>query len=76
MNGLMVTKSAGEAFATLDAARVDLDEGTLTLLKAGAASTLIRQGNTILRVCAPTFPIGSTAVSDPVSYTHLTLPTN
>ena len=64
MNGLMVTKSAGEAFATLDAARVDLDEGTLTLLKAGAASTLIRQGNTILRVCAPTFPIGSTAVSD------------
>jgi stage II sporulation protein E len=64
MNGLMVTKSAGEAFATLDAACVDLDDGTLTLLKSGAASTLIRQTNAILRICAPTFPIGSTAVSD------------
>lgn len=64
MNGLMVTKSAGEAFATLDAACVDLDDGKLTLLKCGAASTLIRQGNTILRICAPTFPIGSAAVCD------------
>ena len=64
INGLMLTKSEQESFATLDAACFDLDSCEVTLMKAGAASTIIRQGDRVLRICAPTFPIGSEAAPD------------
>lgn len=64
INGLMLTKSEQESFATLDAAYFDLDSCEVTLMKAGAASTIIRQGERVIRVCAPTFPIGAAASPD------------
>lgn len=64
INGLMFTKSEQESFATLDAAFFDLDSCEVTLMKSGAASTIIRQGDRVLRICAPTFPIGSEAAPD------------
>ncbi len=59
INGLMLTKSEHEGFATLDAVNFNLDDGQTTLLKLGASSTILRQGDKISRVCAPTFPIGA-----------------
>ncbi|MBQ8688692.1 MAG: SpoIIE family protein phosphatase [Ruminococcus sp.] len=64
INGLMLTKSEEEGFATLDAARFDLDSGEMTLIKSGAASTLLRHKGQVLRICAPTFPIGADASPD------------
>lgn len=64
INGLMHTKSDQETFATLDAVRFDLDSCTAEIIKSGAASTLIRKGEKVIRVCAPTFPIGTSASAD------------
>lgn len=64
INGLMLTKSEQESFATLDAVCFDPDKCEATLMKAGAASTIIRQGDRVLRICAPTFPIGSESTLD------------
>ena len=58
INSFMVTKSREESFATLDALCVDLDDGRLTVIKSGAAATLIRHGGNVLKITAPTFPIG------------------
>ncbi|MBQ8961471.1 MAG: SpoIIE family protein phosphatase [Ruminococcus sp.] len=58
INSVMLTKSREEAFATLDASRFDLDRGLLETVKSGAAPTLILHGGSVLKVSAPTFPIG------------------
>lgn len=58
INSVMVTKSQEESFATLDAVRIDLDSGKLTVIKSGAAPTLIKNRDGIIRVAAPNFPIG------------------
>jgi len=58
INSIMVTKSRDESFATLDALRIDLDECSLTVIKSGAAATLIRHRGGVLKITAPTFPIG------------------
>ncbi len=69
INGLMFTKSDQETFATLDAVRFDLDSCQAEIIKSGAASTLIRHGEKVIRVCAPTFPVGTTANADIYSQT-------
>ena len=58
INSVMVTKSGEENFATLDALRIDLDDCGLTVIKSGAAATLIRHRGSVLKITAPTFPIG------------------
>ena len=58
INSIMVTKSREESFATLDVLRIDLDECGLTVIKSGAAATLIRHRGGVLKITAPTFPIG------------------
>lgn len=58
MNGLLLTKSPSESFATLDVAQFDLDAGKLTMLKSGAAATLIRHNGEVFRISAETFPLG------------------
>ncbi|MBQ9807631.1 MAG: SpoIIE family protein phosphatase [Ruminococcus sp.] len=58
INSIMVTRSGDETFATLDALRVDLDTCGLTVIKSGAAATLIRRKGTVIKVSQPTFPIG------------------
>ncbi|MBR4628166.1 MAG: SpoIIE family protein phosphatase [Ruminococcus sp.] len=58
INSIMVTKSHEESFATLDALRIDLDTCEMTMIKSGAAATLISRRGRVVRVAAPTFPIG------------------
>ncbi len=58
INSVMVTKSHDESFATLDAVRIDLDECGLTVIKSGAAATLIRHRGSVMKITSPTFPIG------------------
>ena len=58
INSVMVTKSAQESFATLDAVRIDLDECALTVIKSGAAATIIRHRGNVMKITSPTFPIG------------------
>lgn len=58
MNGILLTKSPQETFATLDVAQFDLDAGELTMMKSGAAATLIRHAGKVSRISAKTFPLG------------------
>jgi len=64
INSIMLTKSSNEAFATLDAVRINLDTCRLTLIKSGASATLIRHGEDVLKVSSPTFPIGIVEEAD------------
>lgn len=58
INSIMFTKSGEETFATLDAVSVDLDTCELTLIKSGAAATIIRHRGNVMKIAQPTFPIG------------------
>ncbi len=58
INSIMLTKSENEAFATLDAVRIDLDSCGMTVIKSGASATLIRRRGQVMKVASPTFPIG------------------
>ena len=58
INSILLTKPGDEGFATLDALIMDLDTCAVTLIKSGAAATMIRRGDEVLKVSAPTFPIG------------------
>ena len=64
VNSVMVSKSCEESFATLDAVRIDLDECVLTVIKSGAAATLIRHRGNVLKINSPTFPVGIYETSD------------
>lgn len=58
VNSVMVTKSREESFATLDAVILDLDSCTAVSVKSGAAPTIIRRGNDVIKLSSPVFPIG------------------
>ena len=64
INSIMVTKSSEETFATFDAVRIDLDTCKVTVIKSGAAATLIRHRGNVLKVSSPTFPVGIYEESD------------
>lgn len=70
VNSIMVGKSRDESFATLDAIRFDPDSHKLTLMKSGAAATLIRKGNDVIKISAPTFPIGINETAEIFSAEH------
>lgn len=58
INSIMLTKSQDEAFATLDAVRINLDTCEFTIIKSGASATLIRHRGQVMKIASPTFPIG------------------
>lgn len=58
INSIMLAKSGEEAFATLDAVRIDLDDCGLTVIKSGASATLIRHRGTVMKITSSSFPIG------------------
>jgi stage II sporulation protein E len=70
INSIMLTKSREESFATLDAVRIDPDSGTLTVIKSGAAATLIRHGDKVMKISSPTFPIGIVEEAESFSETY------
>ncbi len=58
INSVMLTKSKDESFATLDVIKIDLDTCGMMLIKSGAAATIIRHRGDVVKITAPTFPIG------------------
>ncbi len=58
VNSLMLAGSAEESFATLDIACLDLDNGGLRMIKAGAAATLLCHGGSVMKIAASAFPVG------------------
>ncbi|MBE6861301.1 MAG: hypothetical protein E7497_00160 [Ruminococcus sp.] len=64
INSIMLAKSADEAFATLDAVRIDRDTCELTVIKSGASATLIRHRGQVMKIATPTFPIGIVEEAD------------
>lgn len=64
INSVMVTKSRDESFATFDSVRLDLDRCVMTSIKSGAASTIIKKGGDVIKISAPTFPIGITGQAE------------
>ncbi len=70
VNSVMVGKSRDESFATFDALRFDPDAHTLTVLKSGAAATLIRRGDEVIKVSASTFPVGINEAAEVYTAEH------
>ncbi len=64
INSVMVTKSREESFATFDSVRLDLDKCVMTSIKSGAASTIIKRNGDVIKISAPTFPIGITGQAE------------
>ncbi|MDE7225755.1 MAG: SpoIIE family protein phosphatase, partial [Ruminococcus sp.] len=58
INSLMITKSREESFATLDVLEFDPDLCCAVSVKSGAAPTIIRKGNDVIKLTSSTFPIG------------------
>jgi stage II sporulation protein E len=58
VNMLMRIKSKDETFATLDACKVDLNTGAISLLKFGAAATLIWHEGELDIINRESFPVG------------------
>lgn len=54
----MLVKSSEESFTTLDIASIDLYNGEVTFMKAGAAATYIRRCGKVERVESVSMPIG------------------
>lgn len=58
INSVLLLRSPEETFATLDVCLFDLNEGTVRMLKTGAAPTYIRRGNHVDIVRADSLPVG------------------
>ena len=70
INSIMLTKSPEETFATFDAVRINLDTCRVTVIKSGAAATLIRRRGSVMRISSQTFPVGIYEESDTFSQEH------
>lgn len=58
VNSALLVKSGDESLATLDVVNIDLYDGGVTFLKAGAALSFIRKGGDMYRVETPSLPAG------------------
>ncbi|MDO5560485.1 MAG: SpoIIE family protein phosphatase [Oscillospiraceae bacterium] len=67
INSVMLSKSKDETFATIDAAKFDLDTGRMTMYKSGAGPSLLRHNNSVFKINATTYPVGIMGSSQPYS---------
>lgn len=58
VNSALLVKSGDESLATLDVVNIDLYDGRVSFLKAGAALSFIRKGGDMYRVETPSLPAG------------------
>ena len=58
VNAALLVKSGDESLATVDICRIDLFDGRVELLKAGAAPTFLRKGGRVGRAEAASLPAG------------------
>jgi len=64
-NTILLSETNTESFATLDILRLDPDSGELYLYKSGASATLFRHQRQVVRIAAPSFPIGIVPQAEP-----------
>ena len=57
-NAALKLKGGEESFATADVCRLDVETGSFTLTKAGAAASYIVSENRVRRLYSPTLPVG------------------
>ena len=58
VNTALLAKSGDESLTTLDVMTVDLFTGGVCVHKAGAVTTLLKSGNRVSRMEAPSLPVG------------------
>src|SRR5690606_1308672 len=58
INSVLLLRSNDETYATLDACVVDLTDGTVQMLKVGAAPSFVRRGQEVEVVRAANLPVG------------------
>ncbi|OUM98969.1 MAG: hypothetical protein BAA04_00280 [Firmicutes bacterium ZCTH02-B6] len=58
INSVLLLRSSDETYATLDACLVDLTDGTVQMLKVGAAPSFVRRGQEVEVVRAANLPVG------------------
>ncbi len=58
VNTALLAKSGDESLTTLDILQTDLFTGKIRVMKAGAASSLLKSGERVSRIEAPSLPIG------------------
>lgn len=58
VNSALLAKSGDESLATLDVAAIDLFNGKVDLMKAGAAVSILRQEGRVTTIDAPSLPVG------------------
>ncbi|MBD5146932.1 MAG: SpoIIE family protein phosphatase [Ruminococcus sp.] len=58
LNGLLITKSPEEIFATVDLLKINLFTGKAELVKLGAAQTFLKTNGTVKTVESRTTPVG------------------
>lgn len=68
-NTILLAETNTECFATLDILRLNADNGELQLYKSGASATLFLHHGQVMRIAAPSFPIGIVAQAEPFSRT-------
>ena len=59
MNSAMVLQGEENSFSTLDYAMIDLYTGQLELIKIGGATTFIKRGTEVEKICDGTLPAGA-----------------
>ncbi|MCL2014342.1 MAG: serine/threonine-protein phosphatase [Oscillospiraceae bacterium] len=58
INSSFLIKSQDESLATIDVGCIDLYTGTLELLKAGAATSFVLKGKSVIEIKNGSFPVG------------------
>lgn len=64
-NTMLLSETNTEGFATLDVLRLNADNGELQMYKSGASSTLFLHHGQVMKISAPSFPIGIVPQAEP-----------
>lgn len=65
LNSVMLARTEGESFVTLDIAKFELDTGVVKIYKCGAAPSLYLNGNSVYMTRADSYPVGIMTGVDP-----------
>jgi len=65
LNSIMLARTEGDSFVTLDVAKFELDTGRVRMFKCGAAPSLYINGNSVYRTHSDSYPVGIMNCIDP-----------
>lgn len=58
LNSVMLARTEGDSFVTLDVAKFELDTGKVKMYKCGAAPSVYLRGSSVYRTNADSYPVG------------------